>query len=300
MILETENLKKCYGDRAALQDINLKIEADAIYGLVGPNGAGKTTLLSIIAGLRRPTSGAVKLKIKKQDIAVCPDVPEFEPWLTAFEVMQLAANLVGKSTTTQHLQELLESAGLGESMHRKVGGFSRGMTQRLALAATVIGNPKFVILDEPCSALDPSGRVEVLDMISHMANHATIVFSTHILADVQRVCNRVGVLDHGELLYQGSLDTFLQENTVPVWNITVRDVVENVKEALAKTAWVTSVQELAGNTLQIAGTSIDEIERQLVPVLASVNARVISILPLDSDLEHAFLNLTKPDRKERA
>ena len=298
MILETRELTKRYGEHVVLQDVNLKIAADSIYGLVGPNGAGKTTLLSIIAGLRRPTSGEVKLKVKKHNIAICPDVPEFEPWLTALEVMQLAANLVGKASTTERLEKLLEDAGLTASIDRRVGDFSRGMTQRLALATTIVGDPAFIILDEPCSALDPNGRVEVLDTISRISAHSTILFSTHILADVQRVCNQVGVLNNGKMLYQGDLGTFLHENTQPVWNITLQSGVNNVKEALTKAAWVTNVQELTKNKLQITGTSIDEIEQQLVQVLAGVNARVVSIEPLDSDLEHAFLNLTHPTSKE--
>ncbi len=298
MILETQKLTKRYGDRTVLNDVDLKIETDSIYGLVGPNGAGKTTLLSIIAGLRRPTSGQVLLQVSKQDVAVCPDVPEFEPWLTALEVTQLAANLVGKASTKQWLQQLLDDAGLKDSMNRKVGSFSRGMTQRLALATTVVGDPKFVILDEPCSALDPSGRVEVLDMISRMGNHSTIIFSTHILADVQRVCDQVGVLDGGRMLYQGSLETFLEENTKPIWNITLRGNTEKVKAALARSHWVIGVQALTRDKLQVAGSSIEEIERELVHVLAGANARVVSIEPLDSDLEHAFLTLTGDKHKD--
>jgi ABC-2 type transport system ATP-binding protein len=292
VILETRNLTKRYGNHVVLDNVDLKVETGSIYGLVGPNGAGKTTLLSIIAGLRQPTSGAVTLDVKKQEVAVCPDVPEFEPWLTALEVLQLAAHLVGKTKTNAQLEKLIDQVGLKQSIRRKVGGFSRGMTQRLALAATLVGEPKLVILDEPCSALDPSGRVEVLDMIARMGDHATVIFSTHILADVQRVCNQVGVLDTGTLLYQGSLTAFLQENTEPVWNITLRSGVDTVSATLKKKPWVTDVTRLAKNQLQVTAASTDELEQQLVHVLADANARVVSIEPIDSDLEHAFLHLT--------
>lgn len=297
MILETHKLTKKYGNHTVLDNVELRVEAGSVYGLVGPNGAGKTTLLSIIAGLRRSTSGDVTLDVKKQDIAVCPDVPEFEPWLTALEVMELAANLVGKSKTKAHLLKLLENAGLKDSVSRKVGGFSRGMTQRLALATTIVGDPKFVILDEPCSALDPSGRVEVLDMITRMSNQSTVIFSTHILADVQRVCDAVGVLDKGKLLYQGSLVDFLQENTEPIWNVTLRDGLNKVSAALAKCKWVTDVKRLTKTKLQVTGSSIDEIEQQLVYVLASSRAHVVSLEPVDSNLEHAFLHLTGGEAK---
>jgi ABC-2 type transport system ATP-binding protein len=292
MILKTHELTKRYGGHTVLDNVELQMEAGSIYGLVGPNGAGKTTLLSIISNLRRPTSGSVTITVNKQEIAVCPDIPEFEPWLTALEVMQLASNLVGRSTTNAQLRKLLESAGLKDSMNRKVGGYSRGMTQRLALATTVVGNPKLVMLDEPCSALDPSGRVEVLDMIARMGSHATVIFSTHILADVQRVCDTIGVLHKGKLLYQGELTTFLQENTEPVCNITLRTDLDKISVALAKSNWVTGVKQLTKNKLQVTSTSADEMERQLIHTLAAVNAQVVSIEPVDSDLEHAFLHLT--------
>jgi ABC-2 type transport system ATP-binding protein len=238
------------------------------------------------------------LDIDKLDIAVCPDVPEFEPWLTAFEIMQLAANLTGRAGSDDKLHGLLDNAGLGESSNRKVGGFSRGMTQRLALATTFVGNPKIVILDEPCSALDPSGRVEVLDTIARMGKNSTIIFSTHILADVQRVCDQVGVLDKGAMLYQGSLDAFLQKNTQPIWNVTLRGGTEKVRAALSKSEWVTHTKELSKTKLQVVGTSIDAVERQLIHVLAAANAQVISVEPVDNDLEHAFLRLTNADHKD--
>lgn len=298
MILETQKLTKRYGSRTVLNAIDLSIAASSIYGLVGPNGAGKTTLLSIIAGLRRPTSGKVLLTIDKHQVAVCPDVPEFEPWLTAREVLELSANLVDKPMTRQRVNELITEAGLGDSATRKVGSFSRGMTQRLALAATIIGNPAFVILDEPCSALDPAGRVEVLDMISRMAKHATIIFSTHILADVQRTCKQIGVLDKGNMLYQGSLDSFLEENTKPIWNVTLRSGMENVKSILAKHAWVVDLKNVTKEKLQVTGRSIEEIETQLIQVLASANAQVVAIEPVEGDLEHAFLSLTQAYAKD--
>lgn len=299
-MLETNNLTKRYGSQTALDAVNIHIEQGDVYGLVGPNGAGKTTILSIISGLRRATSGSVELHAQKQDIAICPDVPEFEPWLTALEVMQLAANLVGKAKTKQQLEKLLDDAGLHDATNRRVGGFSRGMTQRLALAATLVGDPKFVVLDEPCSALDPSGRVEVLDLISHMSAQATIIFSTHILADVQRICNKVGVLGRGKLLYQGDLSAFLDENTKPIWNITLKGGMKKAQAALAKHSWIAEVREIASDKLQITGTSVGEVETQLVKALAAADARVVSIEPLDSDLEHAFLTLTGAGKGARS
>ncbi len=295
MILETHDLTKRYGSHFALHNVNLQISDRSIYGLVGPNGAGKTTLLSIIAGLRKQTSGNISQTIQRKEIAVCPDVPEFERWLTAYEVLELSANLMGVAKTKIEIENYLADAGLAESKDRKVGEFSRGMTQRLALASTIIGNPKLVILDEPCSALDPSGRAEVLDTISRMKDHTTVIFSTHILADVQRVCNYIGVLNKGELLHQGDLNSFLNENTNPIWNITLNDSIEQFMEKLNQAHWVIKAEALSQNKVQITGTSSDEVEINLIHLLSNLNLHIISIEPIDSDLEHAFLNLTQKE-----
>ncbi|HLI57042.1 MAG TPA: ABC transporter ATP-binding protein, partial [Actinomycetota bacterium] len=203
LLVRSAGLTKRYGTTAVLDQVDLEVPEGSVYGLVGPNGAGKTTLLSILAGLRTLSSGAVHIAVDLSEVAVCPDAPEFEPWLTAAEVLALSASLAHRSLQPEAIQALLVQAGLGEAAARRVGGFSRGMTQRLALAATLAGDPKLIILDEPCSALDPAGRVEVLDLITRLAARATVIFSSHILADVQRVCTSVGVLRQGRLLLPG-------------------------------------------------------------------------------------------------
>lgn len=295
MIIETKQLTKLYGGRAVLDDINLAVRKGSVYGLVGPNGAGKTTLLSIVAGLRQKTAGELNVAVPKQQIAVCPDSPGFEPWLSAFEVMQLAAGLVGVARTTAELKGLLVEAGLGDVIDRKVGGFSRGMTQRLALATTIVGNPELIILDEPSSALDPKGRVEVLDMVAKMGNRSTVIFSSHILDDVQRVCDTIGILKAGKLIYQGELKTFLEQNVNPVWEIRTRNSPKGFKSILEQQNWVADVKELTPTTFQVEANSTTEAERQLVKAVGATDAQVISIQPVDSDLEHAFLKLTQSE-----
>ena len=297
MIIETKQLTKLYGGHAVLEDINLAVRKGCIYGLVGPNGAGKTTLLSIIAGLRQRSAGELIVSVPRQRIAVCPDSPGFEQWLTAMEVVQLAAELVGVVRTTAEMEELLGEAGLGDVSHRRVGGFSRGMTQRLALAATIVGNPELIILDEPSSALDPRGRVEVLDMVARMGSQSTVIFSSHILADVQRVCDTIGILKAGKLIYQGDLKTFLDKNVNPVWELRTRNSPKNLKSLLEKHNWVAAVNELSPTTFQIEAKSTSEAEKQMAKAIGATDAQVISIEPVDSDLEHAFLKLTQSEER---
>lgn len=235
-ILATHDLTKRYGNAAAhpaaLDGVSLAVPEGGVFGLVGPNGAGKTTLLSIVAGLRSPTSGTVDLQVRPDELAVCPDVPEFEPWLTASEVLLLSASLAGNDAGGTEIAALLDQAGLTAAADRRVGGFSRGMTQRLALAATVVTNPRLIVLDEPCAALDPAGRVEVLDLITHLATRCTVIFSSHILGDVERVADSVGVLRLGRLLYQGPLETLLAEHVTPAWLVHIREPAGPVVAAL--------------------------------------------------------------------
>lgn len=295
-IVRSTGLTKRYGTAAVLDQVDLEVPEGSVYGLVGPNGAGKTTLLSIIAGLRSPTSGTVELAVDLAEVAVCPDAPEFEPWLTASEVLQLSASLSlprhSPPRSAEAIGALLAEAGLGESADRRVGGFSRGMTQRLALAATVVGEPKLIILDEPCSALDPAGRAEVLDMITRLAAQATVIFSSHILADVERVCTSVGVLRKGRLRYQGSLRALLDTHVGPRWIAHVREPVSAVAGALRAEGWVKAVTDLGGGRLRIEAASLAEGEQRLAGALDRAGARVVSVEPEVADLEAIFLSMT--------
>jgi ABC-2 type transport system ATP-binding protein len=200
VLVRTDGLTRDYGGGAGLFDVDLRVPDGCVYGLVGPNGAGKTTLLSILTGLRRADRGTVHLGVPRGAVAVCPDVPEFEPWLTAFEVVDLARYYVAPDLDADAVRLTLDAAGLAQHAERRVGGFSRGMTQRLGLAAALVGNPRLLLLDEPTSALDPAGRAEILDLVAAMRGHRTVIFSSHILADVQRVADRVGILRAGRLI----------------------------------------------------------------------------------------------------
>ena len=203
--LELVGLTKLFGKIRALDALDLTLELGSIHGFVGPNGAGKTTMLSIVAGLKRKTSGNITFGIPEHQMMLMPDTPDFFPLLTAREVVDLARFPFRKEVSEQAVAEIIDEVGLAESIDRRVGGFSRGMKQRLGLATTLIGEPQLVLLDEPCSALDPIGRREVLNTISRLRGKSTVLFSTHILSDVEDVCDSVTVVDHGSALYGGSV-----------------------------------------------------------------------------------------------
>jgi len=292
-ILRTHGLLRRYGPDAGVLGVDLDVPRGSVYGLVGPNGAGKTTLLGLLTGLRRPDAGTIELDVERRRVALVPDVPEFERWLTASEVVSLAAYLVGTAASPARIGDELARVGLSEAADRRVGGFSRGMTQRLALAAANVGDPELVLLDEPSSALDPGGRAAVLDLIAAWAERATVVLSSHILADVQRVADVVGVLRTGHLIYQGPLQTLLDRYLQPTWQVRVRGASEQLRQRLTSADWVDSCDDLGGGLLRVRTKSLEDGERGLSAAAAAVDARVVSIVPEEADLESAFLALTE-------
>jgi len=211
-VLEISDLTKRYGKLTALAGLNLTLHDGTVHGLVGPNGAGKTTMLSVISGLRRKTSGEIIFGVPTNKVMLMPDTPDFFPFLTAREIVDLARYPFRKEVSEESVTEVIELVGLGDSIDRRGGGFSRGMKQRLGLAATLIGEPQLLLLDEPCSALDPIGRREILDVIFRLRSKSTVLFSTHLLSDVEAVCDSVTVVDHGKALYEGTVSGIRKSN----------------------------------------------------------------------------------------
>lgn len=292
MMIATDKLTKLYGPTVALNGVDVRVPRDSVYGLVGPNGAGKTTLLGILAGLRRATSGTVSIEVEPAKVAVLPDTPQFDPWLTAREVVDLARNLVDGSVPDRRVMEVLAEAGLEQAADKHVGGFSRGMLQRLGIASTVVGKPSLLMLDEPSSALDPAGRREVLDLVARLRGEATVVFSSHILGDVQEVCDTVGILRAGELLFQGPIDELLVGGAVPTYSVRLRPPLDRAAAALGAEGWVREVEVIAADQLRVSVTSVAEAEEHLVEALAGTGARVVSFGPEAATLEQVFLELT--------
>jgi ABC-2 type transport system ATP-binding protein len=273
---------------AALDGVDLEVPSGVVYGLIGPNGAGKTTLLSVLAGLRRPNSGRMEIGVDRSRIAVLPDSPRFDPWLTALEVLELAAKLAGPSARDD-LGAVLAEAGLTEAAGRRVGGFSRGMLQRLGLAATVVGRPEVLLLDEPAAALDPEGRREVLDLVQRLRGSATVVFSSHILGDVEEVSDWVGILDRGRLRFQGPVADLLRDRSGQWFRVRARDGIDAVEATLRPLPWVADLVRGSGCDLRVRVTSMEEAEKGLIAALAASGARVTLVQPEAVTLEDVFL-----------
>jgi ABC-2 type transport system ATP-binding protein len=290
MAVRTRGLTKVYGETVALDGVDLAVPAGSTYGLIGPNGSGKTTMLSILAGLRRPTAGAVELAMPRRRMGLLVDTPLFEPWLTAREVVDLARHLTDPGSGPERVEHVLADVGLADAADRRCGGFSRGMLQRLGLAGCLVGDPDLLVLDEPSSALDPAGRREVLDLVGRLAHTKTVLLSTHILSDVQQVCDTVGVIDRGRLLFQGTLSELLARTSTS-FVLQVRPPAGALVEMLRRQPWVTEVQEYAPGRLRLVVDDATVAEVEVPGLLTDAGAALVSFAPA-TDLETAFLELT--------
>ena len=289
--VDVHDITKRYRDTVALDDVTLSVGRGSVYGLVGPNGAGKTTLLGILSGLREPTAGTFDVDAAR--IGVLPDTPRFDSWLTAREVVDLSRALVAPGVAESSVDAVLEQTGLLSVAHRKVGGFSRGMLQRLGLAAAVIGEPEVLLLDEPAAALDPAGRREVLDMVSELRGASTVVFSSHILDDVQQVCDTVGILKQGQLVYEGTLDQLVRNaGHEAAYAVRIRGDGTQLVEILKSYGWVSRVT-LESEVITVTAASGAVLERELVRCLARVDVPIVSVGPVERSLEDVFLEVTQ-------
>ena len=205
-LLEVKGLTKAYGAELAVDEVSFRLEERTSTALIGPNGAGKTTTLSMLAGLLKQTKGTVDWN-NGAGIGFLPQYPQYFPWLTALEFIEMAAKLSGVDAKKARLQSIrsLEFVGLGSALKKKTGTFSGGMKQRLGLAQAIVHQPKLLLLDEPVSALDPTGRREIMNLLKSLQQDTTILYSTHILNDAEEMTDQLLFMQHGRLVEQGSL-----------------------------------------------------------------------------------------------
>lgn len=215
-LLTLSHVAKGFGEKEVLRDVSFTIPEHTVFGFVGQNGTGKTTTMKLILGLLLADRGEITLN----GIPVCygntptnrfvgylPDVPEFYSYMTAAEYLRFCGEIAGmtKGEMKNRSEELLCLVGLDKEKGR-IKGFSRGMKQRLGIAQALFGHPKLLICDEPASALDPTGRRELLDILAAAKQQTTVLFSTHILSDVEHICDQVAFLHKGEIVLQGSVE----------------------------------------------------------------------------------------------
>ena len=235
-MLQISDLSIKFKDKEVLKGLNLNVPTNSVFGFVGKNGAGKTTTMKIILGLLKPDNGKVYVNGEEVSygythtnkyIGFLPDVPEFYSFMTAEEFLKFCAEIteIKKEEINNRIKEVLTLVGLENEKH-KIKGFSRGMKQRLGIAQALLNKPKLLICVEPTSALDPIGRKEILDILKSVSSETTVLFSTHILSDVERICTDVAIINDGVIKICGKLNEI--KNINPKEEIVLE--VENVND----------------------------------------------------------------------
>ena len=292
--IETADLAKRYGKLTALAGLTMSIPRGDVFGFLGPNGAGKTTAVKLLLGLARATSGEASLlgaplrdagrhREARRKVGYLPELFRYQGWLTAREVLGVHVELLGlaKHEWDGEIARVLGIAGLAERADDRVATFSKGMQQRLGLAAALLGRPELVMLDEPTSALDPVGRHDVREIIRGLkAEGLTVFLNSHLLSEVEQVCDRVAIVDKGRVVASGTFDELLAGDTVRL-RLTGLDSADLSRFGTA---------DREGEWLTIRGIQADRIP-ELVAEVVRLGGRVHAVQPMHESLEDRFLSL---------
>jgi ABC-2 type transport system ATP-binding protein len=300
-VLELKDVSKNFGSLNVLQRLSFAVPQGSVFGFIGKNGAGKTTTMKMILGFLPVSGGDIKVcgepvtfgaTRTNRHIGYLPDVPEFYSYMRPKEYMRLCGQVIGlkPAQLSRQTEELLGLVGL-DGVNRKISGFSRGMKQRLGIAQALIGSPKLLICDEPTSALDPVGRKEILDILHRIKSRTTIVFSTHILSDVERICDTIGILDKGRLALEGRLEdirsTYRQDGVrVELTSEADAGRIAQKLSVLPGIARTETAENAVTVHFRTAGSGAD--------VLAAVAAERLPVLRyeiLEPELENVFLEV---------
>jgi ABC-2 type transport system ATP-binding protein len=312
--IEVRGLTKRYGRVVALDALDLDVPAGSVFGFLGPNGAGKTTTLRILTSLAHADAGSASIgglpvgdarPNRAGLIGYLDQDPRFHGWMRGRELLELVGALYGMRgpALRQRIDETLELVGLAEAGRRSIGGYSGGMRQRLGLAQAILNRPPVLLLDEPVSALDPEGRRDVLEVIRRLGGGSTVLFSTHILNDVERVCDRVAILDHGRLVAEGPMDELLTRYAKPMYVVEpeVADPAEMARlaEGLRQVPGVAAV-EVGTAELRVAAHDEMEVAARLLAAVATCGMPVVRFERQRPTLEDVFLQLVGRGAKEAA
>ncbi|MCM4081395.1 ABC transporter ATP-binding protein [Paractinoplanes hotanensis] len=283
-------LRKRYGRRQAVDGVTFEVGRGEVVGLLGPNGAGKTTVIKMLLGLVRPDAGEVMLLGRpgtepgsRARVGYLPELFRYQPWLTAAEVLRLHTRLASTAVPDAEQRECLGLVGLADRAGDRVGGFSKGMQQRLGLAVALVARPELVVLDEPTSALDPIGRADVRDLLLSLRERdVAVLLNSHLIGEVERVCDRVVILDHGRVATSGTLAELLGQREL-------RLRLEGVTPAAESRI---GAHRREGDTFVVPIGDLDEVP-DLVAELVKLGVRVHAVEPGRITLEERLLDIIR-------
>jgi len=304
-VLTLNHVSKQFGDLKVIDKLSFSVQENSVFGFIGKNGAGKTTTMKMILGLLKPSCGEITVCGEKvsygdtktnRNIGYLPDVPEYYGYMTPKEYLRLCGEITGMSSKQikEKSAELLEVVGLS-GVNRKIHGFSRGMKQRLGIAQALLNEPKLLICDEPTSALDPIGRKDILDILSVVKERTTVVFSTHILSDVERICDHIGVLNNGNLVLQGDLSEIkssYRRDTVSMEFDMNDSELSALTEKMKQLSFVSGI-ERNGHAVFVHLSDLHKNGRELLSFLIAKKAIVLKYEVMEPTLENLFLEVVR-------
>jgi ABC-2 type transport system ATP-binding protein len=300
-VLELDGVSKRFGPRPVLRELALSIPEHTVFGLIGKNGAGKTTTMKMILGFLRPDEGEIRVCGERvrygntrtnRYVGYLPDVPEFYGYMRPLEYLAFCGSISGmpRGRIRERARELLALVGLeGES--RKIKGFSRGMKQRLGIAQALLGSPALLICDEPTSALDPVGRKEILEILAVAGKQTSILFSTHILSDVERVCDRIAILNGGRIALQGPLEEVRGHFGTDAVAVHLADNSAGALQAYCGSLPFVRSADCSGNTVTLRVSDVRKDGPRLLGLLAEKRLPIVKYEVLEPTLEDVFLEV---------
>lgn len=314
-IVETSNLTKIYGGRLiAVNGVNLRVEEGCTFGLLGPNGAGKTTLLKLLLGLQLPTAGKASLFGERvtpnaahlrQRVGYLPTNPKFPPTMSPISYLDLIGQLFGmaKEERTPRLASLIRAVDLLPAASRPIKTFSTGMTTRLGIAASLINDPELLIWDEPTAGLDPAGRKYTLDLIREIGKTRTVIVSSHILSDIDRVCDYVGIMHDGKLIYCDSVKVLKQtigRNNVEIEVDGSELLLDDFSRKLETMPGIMGFERKGGylDVRFLPDTMIAEPLSRLLALASEMHVEILSISSTKAQTEDAFIHLLEVDQSD--
>ena len=312
--VSTRGLTKRYRLDVALDHLDLDVPAGCVFGFLGPNGAGKTTTLRLLTGLSRPTAGSATVagidattggRALAERIGALDQDPRYYGWMSGRELLTFVGRLYGLDgmALRTRVDEVLETIGLVDAAKRRIGGYSGGMRQRLGIGQAMLPRPAVLFLDEPVSSLDPAGRRDVLELIGRLRGTCTVFMSTHILNDVERVCDRVGILDHGRLVTEAPMDELLASHARPILELDPEPDQDAAVAALAATvrgqAWTREVRVEHG-LIRVFVTDAERAAAEVLPLVVTSGVRLARFERVRPTLEDVFLALVGTAGEVRA
>jgi ABC-2 type transport system ATP-binding protein len=289
-------LRKRYGRQTAVDDVSFSVARGEVLGLLGPNGAGKTSVIKMLLGLVRPDAGEVLLLGRRASdprsrsaVGYLPELFRYQPWLTPSEVLDLHVRLSRVDVPPAERRDCLALVGLADRAGDRVGGFSKGMQQRLGLAVALVARPDLVVLDEPTSALDPIGRVDVRDLVLALKSRGVaVLLNSHLIGEVERVCDRVVILDKGRVAASGTLAELLGQREV---RLRLGAVDRRAEERLGAAGTLSREGEVYIVALSAAddGVTVPDLVRDLV----ALGVRVHAVEPVRISLEERLLGILR-------